>query len=81
MNGVERCWEKDGLLWCEAACCLNGRGKNNVDSIVVEICLSSHVVRDKDEFHWPFGRRELYGRVVCLFVSVYELHVSGWDAN
>ncbi len=60
---------------------MNGRGKNHVDSIVVKVCLSSHVVRDKDEFHWPFGRRDLHGRVVRLFVGGYESHVSGWDAN
>ncbi len=81
MSGVERWREKDGLLLCEAAYCLNGRGQNPVDSIVVEVCLSAHVVRDKDEFHWPFGRRELHGRVVRLFVSGYKSHVSGWDAN
>ena len=81
MSRVERWWEKDGLFWCELACRLIDRAKNRSDSVVVEISRSSQIVEDEDKFHWPFGRCELHGLVVRLFVSGYESHVSGWNAN
>jgi hypothetical protein len=52
-----------------------------VDSVVVKIGRSSQVVSDHDKFHGPFGWCELHGRVVRLFVSGYESHVSGGNAN
>ena len=81
MSRVETRWEKDGFLRFEAACGLDGWGKDRVDPVVAEICLPSHVVSNKDEFYWPFGRLELHGRVVHLFVSGHNAHMSRGNAN
>jgi hypothetical protein len=43
----------------EAANGLDSWGKDRVDPVIAEICLSSHVVGNKYEFNWPFGWLEL----------------------
>ena len=52
-----------------------------MDPIVVEVCLPFHGVGNSDELYRPFGRFELHGRQVRLFVSRYEAHVSFRGAN
>ena len=81
MSRAERRWEKDGFLGFEAAGGLDGWGKDRLDLVVVEICLPSHVVTNKDEFYWPFGRLKLHGRGVRLFVSGHKASVSSGNAN
>ena len=81
MSRVERRWENDGFFRSEAACGLNGWGKDRVDPVVAEIWLPPHVVSNNDEFYWPFGRLELHGRVFRLFVSGHKAHMSRGNAN
>jgi hypothetical protein len=81
MSRVGRRWEKDGFLSFEAASGLEGWGEDRLDPVVAEICLQSHVVSNKYEFYWPFGRLELHGRVVRLFVSGHKAHVSHGKSN
>ncbi len=52
-----------------------------MNPIVVEVCLPSHGVGNKDELYRPFGWFQLHERLVRLFVSGYEAHVSCRDAN
>ena len=81
MSRVLRRWEEDGFLRVEAASGLDSRGRDRLDPVGVEICFTSHVVSNHDEFHWPFGWFEFHGRVVRLFVGGDKAHVSRGNAN
>jgi hypothetical protein len=73
--------EKNCFLGFEAAGGLDGWGEDRLNPVVAEICFPSHIVSNKDESYWPFGRFELHGRVVRLFVSGHTAHVSNGNAN
>ncbi len=81
MSLIERRWKKDGLFGFEATGGLDGWGENRLDPVVTEIRFPPHGVSNEDELHWQFGRLELLGRVVRLFVSGHKSHVSTWDLN
>ena len=81
MSRVGRRWEKDSILRCEAASGLVGWGKDRLNLVGAKICLSSYVVSNEDEFFWPFGRLELHGRIVWLFVRGYKAHVARGNAD
>ena len=81
MSRVARRWKKDGFLRVKAASGLDSRGKNRLDPVGVEICFTSHVVSNPDEFYWPLGWFKLHGRVVRLFVSGDKAHVSRGNAK
>ncbi len=66
---------------CEATYGLNGWGNDCLNPIVVEIYFPSHGVGNKDELYFTFGRFELHGRLVRLFVSGYKAHVPSRDAD
>ncbi len=78
---VERLGKKDEFFGFEAADGPDRWGKDRVDPVIAEICLSSHVVGNKKEFYWPFDWLELQGRVVRLFVGGHKPHVSSRNAN
>ncbi len=78
---VERLEEKDEFYGFEAADGPDIWGKDRMDPILAEMCLSSRVVGNKNEFCWPFGWLELQGRGVRLFVGGHKTHVSNRNAN
>ncbi len=65
----------------EATDGLNGMRKDCLDPFIVEIYLPSHVVGNKDELYWLFGRFELYRSLVRLFVRGHKAHVSTRGAD
>jgi len=52
-----------------------------LDPIVAEECLPSLCISNENELNRPFGRGEVSGRLVRLFVSRYEAHMSRWDMD
>ncbi len=55
----ERGWGENEFFGFEAADGPDSWGKDRVDPVIAEICLSSHVVGNKNELYWPFGWLEL----------------------
>ena len=56
-------------------------GNDCMDPVVAEICLPPHGISNKDELYRPFGRLELHGFVVRLFMSGHTSHVSTRNFN
>ena len=81
MPRLHRQWKEDGFFRFEAAGGLDGWGKDRLDPLVAQVCLPPHGVSNKDELYWPFGRFELHGLVVRLFVSGHKSHVSTRNLN
>ena len=52
-----------------------------MDPVVAEECLPSFCVGNDDELHRPFGRGEISGHFVRMYVSQNKAHVSLWDVD